>query len=224
MDNLRSIEELICPLSGETQHEELWNYRTHLFGFFCSIIGFIYLITHSLHLVDTTLLWGLLLYGLSQNFVYLSSLIYHKQTNLYKKRMFRLIDHICIYFGLAGIYSPFLLGPFYQFFGLEMFILLWVLSGLCCFLKMRYFDKFLKFSLVSYSTLFIVFFVYWIFLQNMLTPECVKFGILSALFACSGVGFFLWESLPYNHAIWHIHVLASSATNFLSILHIGSIP
>jgi hemolysin III len=34
----------------------------------------------------------------------------------------------------------------------------------------------------------------------------------------AGVVFFLWERLPFNHAIWHLFVLAGSTCHFLAVL------
>jgi hemolysin III len=33
-----------------------------------------------------------------------------------------------------------------------------------------------------------------------------------------GVPFYLWKRLPYNHALWHLFVLAGSVLQFFSIL------
>jgi hemolysin III len=33
-----------------------------------------------------------------------------------------------------------------------------------------------------------------------------------------GVVFYVWRKMPYNHAIWHVFVLAGSAFHFFAIL------
>lgn len=33
-----------------------------------------------------------------------------------------------------------------------------------------------------------------------------------------GVVFYLWDKLPYNHAIWHIFVLGGSGCHFFAVL------
>jgi len=33
-----------------------------------------------------------------------------------------------------------------------------------------------------------------------------------------GVLFYIWERLPYNHAVWHVFVLAGSICHYLAIL------
>ncbi len=34
-----------------------------------------------------------------------------------------------------------------------------------------------------------------------------------------GIGFYLWRSLPYHHAIWHLLVLAGSAMHYVAVLN-----
>ena len=33
-----------------------------------------------------------------------------------------------------------------------------------------------------------------------------------------GIVFYLWRRLPYNHALWHLFVLAGSVLQFFSVL------
>jgi hemolysin III len=42
--------------------------------------------------------------------------------------------------------------------------------------------------------------------------------ILGGLAYTAGVVFYVWEKLPYSHAIWHLFVMAGSAFHFFSIL------
>jgi len=42
--------------------------------------------------------------------------------------------------------------------------------------------------------------------------------LLGGLSYTVGLGFYLWDSLPYNHAIWHGFVLGGSAFHFAAVL------
>ena len=42
--------------------------------------------------------------------------------------------------------------------------------------------------------------------------------ILGGLAYSVGVIFYAWERLPYNHAVWHVFVLAGSACHFSCVL------
>ena len=33
-----------------------------------------------------------------------------------------------------------------------------------------------------------------------------------------GIIFYLWEKLPYNHAVWHVFVLAGTMLQFFAVL------
>ena len=33
-----------------------------------------------------------------------------------------------------------------------------------------------------------------------------------------GVVFFVWERLPYNHAVWHLFVIGGSACHYVAML------
>jgi hemolysin III len=42
--------------------------------------------------------------------------------------------------------------------------------------------------------------------------------VLGGVLYTLGVVFFLWRSLPYNHAVWHFFVLAGTIAHFFCIL------
>jgi len=41
---------------------------------------------------------------------------------------------------------------------------------------------------------------------------------LGGLAYTGGIVFYRWRELPYNHAVWHVAVLAGSAFHFFAIL------
>ena len=46
---------------------------------------------------------------------------------------------------------------------------------------------------------------------------CVTLFVVGGVCYMVGVVFFAWERLPYNHAIWHVFVLAGSLCHFLAV-------
>ena len=53
--------------------------------------------------------------------------------------------------------------------------------------------------------------------------QTVPFGGLALVVAGGisytvGVAFFLWRSLPYNHAVWHLFVMAGTALHYFAVL------
>jgi hemolysin III len=149
--------------------------------------------------------------------------MYHIQTDLRKKILFRKIDYVSIYFAILGSGAPFLLGPLKEFFGLEMFFLLLVLTGLGSIFKLTLFDKFLPFSLSTYCFMTFLGVCHFGYLHSLLPGWSLFYIILKIFFGLVGLVFFRWDSLPYNHSIWHLMVLAGSFSNFMSILHLLNI-
>lgn len=217
MEKIESLDSQVCPLSGETAQEEIWNYRTHFFGLLCSIIAFFDIIYNFSYINEGFLFYGIYLYGFSQIFVFCASSIYHKQVDIKRKSFWRIMDHISIFFFLLGTYSPFLLGPFIQFHGLEMFVIICGLVALGCYLKIFFFEQFYVFSLPYYASLFIVFFVQFLFLRDQIPFSSFLYGILGSMSILTGVGFFRWEALRFNHTIWHIFTLVTALFNYRSI-------
>jgi hemolysin III len=46
----------------------------------------------------------------------------------------------------------------------------------------------------------------------------MKLLLAGGLAYTGGIVFYVWHRLPYNHAIWHLFVLAGSILHFFAIL------
>ncbi len=55
-------------------------------------------------------------------------------------------------------------------------------------------------------------------LFRSLHPEGLMLLILGGLAYTLGLAFYGWRRLPYNHAVWHVFVLAGSACHFSCVL------
>jgi hemolysin III len=55
-------------------------------------------------------------------------------------------------------------------------------------------------------------------LVRSLNPEGLILLVLGGLAYTVGVVFYAWRRLPYNHAVWHVFVLAGSAFHFSCVL------
>ena len=135
------------------------------------------------------------IFGFSMILLYAISSAYHTVTYLPAKRVLHVMDHMAIYFLIAGTYTPFCLvtlrpdhpGLAWTIFGIE-----WggTLAGII--FKIRTTGRF---RLVS---------TMWLTLGGGLyTLGCV---------------FYLWKSLPYAHMVWHLFVLAGTICHFFCIL------
>ena len=87
--------------------EELANTITHGFGLFLSVIGFVVLVVLASLNGDKWSMLSCVVYGLSLIVLYAASTFYHSTTSHRAKKNLQVVDHCCIYFLIAGSYTPF---------------------------------------------------------------------------------------------------------------------
>lgn len=85
--------------------KERLNALSHGFGIVLGIIGFVFLWKKH----DPTLIWAttsILVYSISVILLFTASTLYHSVDHPRRKERLRVLDHICIYFLIAGTYTP----------------------------------------------------------------------------------------------------------------------
>ena len=200
-----------------SKREELWNTITHVIGVPLGIIGLILLFENDTHKSDysTMSIW---FYGGSIILLYSASTIYHMVTRASWKPFLRKIDHISIYFLIAGTYTPVALISLINGAGWTMFWTVWGITAFGIILKVFFTGKFEILSLTLYLVMgWLVVFDY----SNVVAlHSSLGLTLLSLGGGCYTLGiiFYVGHKIPMNHAIWHIFVLAGSIFHFLFIL------
>lgn len=154
--------------------------------------------------------------------MYSVSTIYHLETRFDKKVILRLLDHISIYFLIAGTYTPFIrlcLSGTIQWIFL---CLIWAIAILGVFYKLFLWKRFPKVSLFFYLTMgwMVVFFIRPIY--ETMSFSGFMWLIIGGLFYSGGTYFYSKDKKLYNHAVWHLFVLAGSACHFEAIATIAA--
>ena len=92
----------------ESEFEKKCNFITHFFGLILSLIGVSILIYNSLDFDNSSIknLICSLVYGSSLIFMYLSSSLYHYLIDTRYSNVLQKLDHVSIYFLIAGSYTP----------------------------------------------------------------------------------------------------------------------
>lgn len=212
------MDNTICPISGETTTEELVNHWTHRIALLLSLVGVPILIFYSVLHGDFWKIFSYSIFGISLVLLYFASTFYHGCKTLHIKQKLRVVDHSCIYLLIAGSYTPITLGPLMELAGGVLCAAEWLIAALGISLKIFAFERTHVFSLIAYLVMGWLIVLWWPHLGDTIpltTLILVGIGGLSYTF---GVIFFLWESLPFNHAIWHVFVFAGSACHYCGIL------
>lgn len=198
--------------------EEWINAITHGFGAVMALIGLVVLIVVAGSYGG---FWHLLsgaIYGGSLVLLYLASTLYHSFTNEKRRALFKFLDHAAIYVLIAGNYTPFALIPLHGTLGWSVFCIIWGLAIAGIVFQFFFVKRFKVLSTLCYVLMgwFAAFIIKP--LLDTLPLEAVYWMVAGGVCYTVGAGFYLAKRLPYNHAVWHVFVLAGSAIHFFTVV------
>lgn len=158
-----------------------------------------------------------IIYGISLILLYLASTLYHSFTNEKLKSIFKFIDHAAIYILIAGNYTPFTLIPLHGEVGWTIFGIVWSLAAAGIVFQIFCVKKFKILGTLCYLAMGWFAVVMIRPLLGLLPIEAIYWMIAGGVFYTVGAVFYLVKKIPYNHAIWHLFVLAGSIAHFVAI-------
>ena len=201
----------------QSQREEQANAITHGIGLILAIVGCFFL---ALTQEGSLRKWTAVGFGVGLIFVYLTSTAFHLARKPRKKVRWRTFDHAAIYVLIAATYVA--VTPIHPG-GLAG----WLLAGFVCLLavfgawqKLRMTERIDETGLLDLA-LYIAMGWSWLLLawpiyQSLPTPAFVWLLVGGGCYTF-GTIFFAIERIPFNHAIWHLFVLAGSACHFIMV-------
>ena len=205
-------------MTNTYHREERLNTISHAFGILLGIVGF-YLMWHNSHDLQKNIGFSVIVYNSSVILLFIASTLYHAvHQNPLKKRL-RILDHISIYYLIAGTYTPVALITLSEGNGWLIFYAIWGIALLGTVLKVFYTGRFEVFSLMLYL------FMGWLIIfdiSNLIESTSTNGLILLSLggaFYTGGIFFYVKRSIPYNHFIWHIFVLGGAISHWLYIYY-----
>jgi len=198
--------------------QELVNSIMHGFGILFGIVCIPILITVSIKGENVNGIIGSSIYGFCFLMVFTFSTLYHGFQHEKVKRALKILDHISIYYLIAGTYTPLILIYNNNSFGMTLLCVLWSLTILGTIFKVFYCGRWDVISTVIYLLMG------WSMLAggssffesmpNSVLQMVIAGGIIYSL----GVIFYLWDRYFYSHALWHLFVLAAAICHYVAIL------
>lgn len=196
--------------------EENWNTYTHLLGVLFALVAFPLLILSS-DSGNSIKLPALFIYGLSFLLLYIASSVYHWLIDEKKKRLWRKIDHISIYFMIAGSYVPYMMEYINYSSAIIFMMIMYTLVAIGSILKIWFTGKFEYASLILYVFLgWMILFMARSFFTNASTVV-LAMVVLGGLMYMSGIFFYMRDHKKYYHAVWHVFVLLGSIFHFAGV-------
>jgi hemolysin III len=121
--------------------KELVNSIVHGFGIIFGIVSIPILIAFAIKSNNVDGIIGAAIYGFCFLQLFTFSTLYHGFQNVQAKRIFEILDHISIYFLIAGTYTPFLLMYLDTPFGVTLLSVLWGLTALGIIFKIFFLGR-----------------------------------------------------------------------------------
>lgn len=215
-----TVTELIDTIHEYSIGHEIANAVTHGIGGGLSIAGLSLLLTMAVlygniwHIVSSAI------YGATLILLYLASTLYHGIYHTATKRIFKVIDHASIYLLIAGTYTPFTLVSLREHseWGWTLFLVVWILAFAGVLLLLLFPGKYsgarvVVYILMGWLAIFVVKDI-----RTAIGVGGISWLVAGGLSYTVGVIFYLWDRLPFNHAIWHLFVLSGSLCHFFAIL------
>lgn len=201
-----------------TKGEEIANAITHGIGALLAIVAGVLLIVFSALTGDPYKIVSFTIFATSLIILYLNSTLYHSITNMKAKKVFRIIDHSSIYLLIAGTYTPYTLTILRHGLGWWIFGFIWGTAVVGIVFKALWLDRFDKISTVLYVIMGWAIVIAMKDLIKLLPTGGLVFLVVGGILYTGGCIFFSKDEWPYNHAIWHLFVIAGSACHFFSVL------
>ena len=208
------------PLDTDYVHTpgELLNLLTHGLGLMLSLVAVDRMVVG---LADWHNPWcaaGCIVYVASLVAVYAASTLSHSFREARLRHFFRTVDQVCIFFLIAGTYTPWGVTFYSEGWGRPLLVAIWVLA---------FAGAGFKLFVTGHDNVGVAFYVLLGWLPALAAPEIIRrvpaaaLGWLVAGGLCYTLGtYFLSrdDRRPYFHAIWHLMVIAGSACHFYGIM------
>jgi hemolysin III len=197
---------------------ERLNSGTHLMGTALAVAGAAVLVMLAARQGDPWKIVSFSIYGTMLISLYVLSTIYHS-TRGKVKDVFRKLDHCSIYLLIAGTYMPFTLVTLRGAWGWSLFGVIWGLAAVGIAQEFWLGKGIRIVSLIIYVLMGWLGVIALNPLIEALTPAGFAWLATGGLLYTVGIIFYaLDETLRHGHGIWHLFVLAGSASQYVAIL------
>ena len=156
-------------------------------------------------------------------FSYITSTLYHNDTNETRKLRRRKFDHAAIYVHIAGTYTPFTLVVLrnQELWGWSLFAIIWIAAIAGVFMSFMHLKNASKLETACYVAMGWVVVIAFKPLIDVLSlsgsMNVFWWLVAGGLFYSVGAIIYMLKKIEYMHAIWHLFVLGGSVCHAYAI-------
>ncbi|WP_409227860.1 PAQR family membrane homeostasis protein TrhA [Gudongella sp. SC589] len=203
-----------------TVREEIMNGITHGLGILFGIIALIVLLISpgAKESIAAAVSFGI--YGVCIIIMYSASTLYHSFRKEKVKKVLRVFDHSSIFLFIAGTYTPVVMLTLQGPTRIWILVGTWLVAISGIIFKIVTYGKFDRYKVPS---LILYIGMGWMaIIPIKAIIEATSWGFFGFILAGGllytiGTVFYSIKRIPYNHAIWHLFVLAASISHFIGI-------
>lgn len=205
-----------------SKSEECVNALSHWLGVLLGIVGLAVLVRFGIKNHSTPEIVAFSIYGGCFIFMYLASAVYHTVPLSKAKGVLRIFDHSAIFLFIAASYMPIAILSFSGWLRIATTAVVWAIAIAGVIFKILTAGAFNRTKKLS---LFLYLLLGWfalLLLKPIVQATDIRFLlplVLGGVIYSVGAVFYAKKNLKFNHAIWHIFVLAGSVVHYVGILN-----
>lgn len=198
--------------------EELMSAITHGIGGLLSIAGLVLCVVFSAIHGNAYAVVSSVIYGSTSIILYTMSTLYHSFKPNNAKRVFRIIDHCCIYLLIGGTYTPYALVALPKALGWTIFGVEWGCAIIGIILNSIDLKKYKVPSMILYLVMGWMIVFSFKPLMQAVDMACIYISLAAGVIYTIGAIFYgIGKKKKYMHSIFHFFVLAASILFFFAI-------
>ena len=209
---------------GQTAVEEIANTITHGIGAMLGLLGLIVLVAKTAPMAGYGPVVASSIYCIALFLTYLSSTLYHSIPHKESKDVLLLLDYCAIFVLILATNLPFIVGVMPPEISWAVFTVLFIGTFIGVSLKIilyiRKIDNHYRLLFLSLYVIMGWFTFAWAgdALYDGLSSVGFNMMLTGGFLYTIGVIFYVWEKMPFNHAIWHILSLSGSICHYYVII------
>lgn len=201
-----------------TAGERIADACIHVIGIALGVTGLVFLLAIAIPSLPAPSTVSLVIYAVAMVAMLSFSAAYHLIPVPSWKNMLRRLDQAAIFLKIAGTYTPFAFVKMGGFAGYGLLSVVWGIALVGAYGKLWLPERHSAVTVALYLGLG------WaglLVVEPLFTSIPLAAGVwlgVGGLLYTIGVVFHVWESLPYQNAIWHAFVLAGTFCHYFAVL------
>ena len=205
-------------LGRESIWEEIASAATHAIGAGLAIAALVLGVVYAAQIESAWAIVAAAIYGATLVFLFLVSTLYHSIPHLRAKRIFLAFDHCAIFLLIAGTYTAITLAVMNGTWqGWVIFGVVWGLALTGVLLRLIWLRYMHPIFYVIYLVMGWLGFAFADAVEAKVGWDGVEMIIIGGVCYTGGMVFYALRRLPFNHALWHLSVMAGAIVHFFAV-------